>query len=118
MANEPTTVQQGWSAMHRFSKIAPRKARLVMATIRGMSCNDAMVALQFNPRRAASMISRVLKSAMSNANEQEAEMNRLVVTEARVDEGPSMMRWRPKDRGRAHPIHKRTSHLIIKVAVR
>ncbi len=118
MAKDPKAEQQNWSAMHRFSKIAPRKARLVMATIRGLPCDDAMAALRFNPRRAASMISKVLKSAMSNANEQEAEMNRLVVSEARVDEGPSMMRWRPKDRGRAHPIHKRTSHLIIKVAER
>ena len=53
---------------------------------------------------------------MVNADEQEADMRRLIVKEARVDGGPYYRRWRPKDRGRAHPIAKRTSHLIITVA--
>ena len=61
------------------------------------------------------MVNRVLKSAMSNANEQEAAMSRLFVSEARVDSGPIIKRYRPKDRGRAHPIQKRTSHIIISV---
>ena len=64
------------------------------------------------------LISTVLKSAMSNANEKEADMPRLYVSEARVDEGPIMKRWRPKDRGRAHPIQKCTSHLIVQVCER
>ena len=109
---------RSWIAKHRFSRIAPRKARLVMSMIRGMSCDRAMAVLRFNPRRAAVLIVNVLKSAMSNANEQEADMNRLYVSEARVDGGPTVKRWRPKDRGRAHPILKRTSHLIVKVAER
>lgn len=107
-----------WVAKHRFSRIAPRKARLVMSVIRGMPCDQAMVELRFNPRRAAVLISKVLKSAMANANEQEAEMNRLYVSDAHADGGPIVKRWRPKDRGRAHPISKRTSHLIIKVSER
>lgn len=112
------TENRSWVAKHRFARIAPRKARLVMSMIRRMGCNDAMSALRFSPRRAAALISIVLKSAMSNANEQEADMNRLYVTEARVDAGPTIKRWRPKDRGRAHPINKRTSHLIITVVER
>lgn len=107
--------ESGWSASHRFARLAPRKARLVMGLIRGMACKDALDALRFNPRRAAKMISTVLKSAMSNANENEADLGRLSIVEARVDEGPTMKRWRPKDRGRAHPIKKRTSHLIIRI---
>ena len=55
---------------------------------------------------------------MTNADEQEADMRRLYVKEARVDGGPYYRRWRPKDRGRAHPIAKRTSHIVVAVAER
>ncbi len=105
-----------WIAKHRFAKIAPRKARLVVDTIRGMACADAMAQLRFNPRRAAVLIKDVLRSAMVSADEQEADMGRLIVSEARVDGGPYQRRWRPKDRGRAHPIAKRTSHIIVAVS--
>jgi large subunit ribosomal protein L22 len=115
---EALAFTQTWIAKHRFARIAPRKARRVMAMIRGRDCNEAMAILRFNPQRSSGMISDVLKSAMANANEQEADMSRLFVIEARVDEGPIMKRWRPKDRGRAHPINKRTSHLIVRVAER
>ena len=83
--------------------------------IRGMPCDEAVEVLRFTHRRAARMVDRVLKSAMANANEQEASMNKLIVTEARVDAGPIIKRWHPKDRGRAHPIFKRTSHIIVGV---
>lgn len=106
---------EGWAAKHRYARISARKARLVMATIRNMPCAEALEALRFDQHRASGMIGQVLKSAMANANEAEAEMGRLAVAEARVDEGPYYRRWRPKDRGRAHPIAKRTSHLIIRV---
>lgn len=115
MANT-TTDMRTWVAKHRFARIAPRKARAVIALIRGMPCQEALDVLRFNPRRSSGLISTVLKSAMSNANEQEADMPRLYVSEARVDAGPIMKRWRPKDRGRAHPIQKRLSHLIVQVA--
>jgi len=111
-----TTEPKIWTARFRFAKIAPRKARLVVALIRGRSCAAAMDQLRFNSRRAAKMVQGVLKSAMVNADEQEADMRRLFVKEARVDGGPFYNRWRPKDRGRAHPIQKRTSHIVIAVA--
>ena len=107
-----------WHATHRFARIAPRKARLVIDTIRGHSCSEALEQLQFNHRRAARMINAVLKSAMTSADEHEADMPRLFVKEARIDGGPYFRRWRPKDRGRAHPINKRTSHIIVTVAER
>jgi len=107
-----------WVAKHRFARIAPRKARLVMSLIRGLPCQRALDVLRFDPRRASTLIATTLKSAMSNANEQEADMKRLYVGEARVDGGPIMKRWRPKDRGRAHPICKRTSHLLVTVEER
>ena len=104
-----------WTATHRFARISERKARLVTQMVRGMDCDQAVELLNFTRKRAAHMVNRVLKSAMSNANEQEAAMSRLFVSEARVDSGPIIKRYRPKDRGRAHPIQKRTSHIIISV---
>jgi large subunit ribosomal protein L22 len=104
-----------WSATHRFARIAPRKARLVADLIRGRRCDDAVALLRFTPKRAAFLVDRVLKSAMANADEQEATMSKLVVAEARVDPGPIIKRFQPKDRGRAHPIQKRTSHITVAV---
>jgi large subunit ribosomal protein L22 len=111
-ANEKKT----WRATHRYARLAPRKARLVIDMIRGRSCAEALSILRFNRMRPAVDIARTLRSAMANADEQEADMGRLFVMEARVDAGPTMTRWQPKDRGRAHPILRRTSHLHVVVA--
>ncbi len=102
-----------YQAIHRFARIAPRKARLVAAMIRGQRIDDAMTTLAFSKKRAAWYFKAVLKSAIANAEEKEADVQNLYVSESRVDEGPTMKRWRPKDRGRAHPIRKRTSHLHL-----
>ncbi len=104
-----------WRATHRYARIAERKVRLVADMIRGLPCDEAVEVLRFTHQRAAGMIDRVLKSAMASANEGEAAMNRLYVAEARVDAGPIIKRFHPKDRGRAHPIQKRTSHIIVAV---
>jgi large subunit ribosomal protein L22 len=104
-----------WKAIHRFARISDRKARLVVELIRGRRCDEAVELLRFTHKRAARMVDRVLKSAMAIANEAEAGMNKLYISEARVDAGPIIKRWRPKDRGRAHPICKRTSHIVITV---
>jgi len=99
-----------------FARIAPRKARLVIDMIRGRNCAEALEQLQFNGRRSACLIRDVLRSVMASAEEGEAEMRHLFISDARVDGGPYQRRWRPKDRGRAHPIAKRTSHIKITVA--
>jgi large subunit ribosomal protein L22 len=104
-----------WKAKHNYARISARKVRLVADMIRGLPCDQAVELLRFTHKRAAVMVDRVLKSAMATANEQEATMNRLVVAEARVDDGPIIKRFLPKDRGRAHSIHKRTSHIIVAV---
>lgn len=116
MSKQVLDDRNSWTAMHRFARIAPRKARLVIDMIRGQRCDQAVEQLRFNPRRSASLIQHVLKSAMVSADEAEADMSRLVIADARVDGGPYFRRWRPKDRGRAHPIAKRTSHIIVTVA--
>jgi large subunit ribosomal protein L22 len=105
-----------WNAKHRFARISPRKARLVVDMIRGLDAQHALNVLKFSPHRAAPMISKVLSSAIASANEAEANMDLLVVSEARIDEGPTVKRFRPKDRGRAHSILKRTSHIRVAVA--
>ena len=108
--------KKSWMAKHRFARIAPRKVRLVIDMIRGQRCSEAVEQLRFNNRRSARFIEAVLKAAMVSADEQEADMHRLFVQEARVDGGPYFRRWRPKDRGRAHPIAKRTSHIVLTVS--
>ncbi len=95
-----------------------RKARLVMDLIRGRDVDDALNVLEFNKRRAGAVISQVVRSAVANFNERPENAgtrNALYITEARADEGPTIKRFQPKDRGKAHPIMKRTSHLIIAV---
>ena len=118
LATKTTTKERVFIAKHRFARIAPRKARLVIDLIRGRTCEEAVEQLRFNRRRSARMIQDVLRSAMTNADEQEADLRRLYVKEAHVDGGPYYRRWRPKDRGRAHPIAKRTSHIVVAVAER
>ena len=108
--------QRSWTAKHKFARVAPRKARLVIDMVRGRYCDEALEQLRFNPRRSAVYIREVLKAAMVNADEAEADMSRLIVAQARVDGGPYQRRWRPKDRGRVHPIAKRTSHITVVVA--
>ena len=80
--------------------------------------DDALSVLQFNKKRASVYVAKVIKSAVANYQEQETApgQNPLVITEARVDGGPIIKRFQPKDRGKAHPIMKRTSHLIVSVS--
>ena len=109
-----TQVDGQFTATHRYARIADRKARLVG----DMDCDQALEALRFEHKRAARFVEKVLKSAIAAANEAEADVGALFVSEARVDPGPIIKRFRPKDRGRAHSIHKRTSHIVVGVAER
>ena len=109
---------RAFEAVHRHARISPRKARLVAALIRGRDANEALDLLRFTNKRACVFVNRVLESAIANADEKEANVSRLVVSESRVDEGPVIPRWRPKDRGRAHPIRKPTCHIIVAVQER
>lgn len=104
-----------WHAKHRFAQIAPRKVKLFADMIRGENAQHALNLLKFTPNRAAGMIAKVLTSAVANANEAEADVDRLIVADARVDCGPTIKRFREKDRGRAHRILKRTSHIVVVV---
>ena len=106
-----------YQASHRFARISPRKARLVMDLIRGRDVDDALSMLKFSKQRVSGMIEKVIRSAVANANEQETAniRNTLFVAKAWVDPGPVIKRFQPKDRGKAYPINKRTSHLVVTV---
>lgn len=103
---------------HRMARISPTKVRPVINMIRGKTIEDAMAILEMSPRRAAVMIKTALLAASANADQAEADVRNLVVTDARVDSGPTIKRWQPKDRGRAHPILKRTSHITVALDAR
>ncbi|MFO0874991.1 MAG: 50S ribosomal protein L22 [Phycisphaerales bacterium] len=105
-------------ATHRFARIAPRKARLVADMIRGMDIDAALTALQMCKKRGAYYMRGVLQSAIANAEENEADVASLFVSDARIDGGPTIKRFEQKDRGRAHQILKRTSHIQVAVDTR
>jgi len=107
-----------WRATHRFARVSTRKARLVVDLIRGQHVNAAQDILRLTSKRSSKLVEKVLRSAIANANEQEADVRSLYVSQVRVDEGPHMRRWRPKDRGRAHPILKKISHIMVEVEQR
>ena len=101
----------------RFIRQSPYKVRLVLDLVRGLPVNDARVVLQYTNRRAADPLRKCVDSAVANAEHNLAlDADELVVAEAFADEGPTLKRWRPRARGRATRIRKRTSHITIAVA--
>ena len=102
-----------FTAKHRFARIAPRKARLVMDLIRGRQVDDALAMLSFSKKRAAVLIDKVVRSAVANASEQEADTGELFIKQCWVDPGPIIKRFQPKDRGKAYAIQKKMSHLVV-----
>jgi large subunit ribosomal protein L22 len=104
-------------AVAKFVRIAPRKARQVIDLIRGKRVSDAKTILKFTPRFSAEVIGKVLDSAIANAeNNHKLNREKLVVSEAYVDQGPTMKRYMPRAQGRASLIHKRSSHITIVLA--
>jgi len=107
-----------WRSSCRYAPFSARKARLVAQLIVGRSVQDAMDILKFTRKRAATVIDKVLKSAVADADEQHADVDNLYVSEARVDDAGIRIgtkRWIPKDRGRAHPIGKKACHIHVTV---
>ncbi len=104
-------------ARARFVRQSPYKVRQVLDLIRGLPVDEARVVLDFTTRRATQPVRKVLDSAVSNAEHNFAlDANELFVSEAFADEGPTLKRYRPRARGRATRIRKRTSHITVVVA--
>ena len=97
-------------------RTSPRKSRLVIDLIRGKSVGEAISILKYTPNKAAGLIEKVLMSAVANAeNNFDLDVEKLVISEAFVNEGPTMKRFRPRAKGSASPINKRTSHITVVV---
>ncbi|HUX93390.1 MAG TPA: 50S ribosomal protein L22 [Ignavibacteriaceae bacterium] len=109
-------------AVHRYIGSSPRKMRLVIDLIRGMSVDKAIETLHFHSKHASKDAEKVLRSAVANLlNKDDAtrvEPNDLIVKEAFVDQGPTLKRISPAPMGRAYKIRKRSCHLTIIVATK
>ena len=109
-------------ASARHVRVTPQKARRIVDLIRGKQAVEAIAVLQFAPQSASDPILKVLQSAIANARvkaDQASEAfdeRTLVISQAFVDEGPTMKRFRPRAQGRAARINKRTSHITVVVA--
>jgi large subunit ribosomal protein L22 len=104
-------------AVHRFARLSPLKGRLVADLVRGQKVDQALNTLKFSRQRAAGLIRKVLESAIANAeNNDGADIDELRISEIFIDEGPVMKRIRPRAKGRADRILKRTSHITVRVS--
>jgi large subunit ribosomal protein L22 len=107
----------GARSTHKFARLSASKARVVLNLIRDADLEQAREELQFCDRGAATVISKVLESAVSNAeNNENLSADELYVAECWADGGPTLKRWRPRARGRATRINKRTCHITVVVA--
>jgi large subunit ribosomal protein L22 len=109
-------------AQARYVRVTPMKARRVVDLIRGRQATEAVAVLEFAPQAASEPVRKVVQSAIANARvkadaaSEAFDERLLVVSEAYVDEGPTMKRFRPRAQGRAYRIRKRTSHITVVVA--
>lgn len=104
-------------AKHRQANISAQKTRLVADQIRGMQVEQALNLLTFSKKKAAVLVKKVLESAIANAEHNDgADIDELKVSTIFVDEGPTMKRIRPRAKGRADRIFKRTCHITVKVS--
>jgi large subunit ribosomal protein L22 len=112
-----TNERPGTRASVRYLRVSPYKAREVLDLVRGLHVDDADGVLEFTDRAVATDIRKVLAAAVANAEKNdEIDPNELYVSACYADEGPTLKRWRPRARGRATRIRKRTCHLTIIVS--
>jgi len=103
------------TARHKYARVSPTKVRPLTRLIARMSLPDALDTLRVNNRRGARLLEKVVKSAWANAIETGGRLDEddFHVLTARVDEGPTIKRFRPGDRGRVRPIRKRGCHIVV-----
>ncbi|RCW63567.1 50S ribosomal protein L22 [Saliterribacillus persicus] len=104
-------------AVSKSVRIAPRKVRLVVDLIRGKNVGEAIATLKHTQRGASIVVEKVLNSAIANAEHNyEMDIDNLYISEAFVNEGATLKRFRPRAQGRASQINKRTSHITVVVS--
>ncbi|WP_349827348.1 50S ribosomal protein L22 [Brevibacterium litoralis] len=110
------------TAKARYLRVTPRKARRVVDLIRGQQATEALAVLKFAEQSASEPLFKLVASGIANARVKADKLGEafneddLVISEAFVDEGPTMKRFRPRAQGRAYRINKRTSHITVKLA--
>ena len=113
------TIFKLMKAALRRIRISPNKANLIAGMVRGKKVNDALALLKFMPKKGAKIIYKVVNSAAHNAkNNFKQNIDDLFILKILVTKGPTYKRSLPISRGRAHPILKRTSHVIVEVGVK
>ena len=106
-------------AVLRLARVSPRKARLVADLVRGLDVAEAIETLTFTRKKSAPLIKGLVESAIANAEykanrgDQQVDIDSLFVKEIFVDQGPTLRRFRPRARGMATRIHKKTSHITV-----
>ena len=101
-------------AILKYARVSPRKVRRITRLMNGKIAGDAMINLGFLPHRGSKIVSKVLKSAMANAEQKKvADPDSMKIKGIFVDQGPTMKRMRPRAMGRADVIRKRTSHITV-----
>ncbi len=100
-------------AVARFVTMSPRKVRLVVDSVRGLGADDALAVLRFMPKAAAEPVSKVIRSAIGNAEDKGLNREDLIVSEIRADEGPRRQWRRFGARGRFKPMMRRSSHITV-----
>ncbi len=110
----------GSKASARFSRIAPRKARMIANLVRGRDAAEAIQLLQFTKKSGAPVLQKLIESAVANAQQSGADVDALFVSKATVDKGPNQnfRRWRPRAMGRATRVTKGVSHIFIELEER
>ncbi|GIO15301.1 50S ribosomal protein L22 [Cohnella xylanilytica] len=104
-------------AVASYIRIPARKVRLVVDLIRGKKVGEAIAILRHTPRSASPILEKLLNSAVANAEHNyQLDVNKLVISQAYVNEGPTLKRFQPRSQGRAFSIFKRTSHITLVVS--
>lgn len=101
------------TAKATYIRIAPRKVKIVLDLIRNQPADKAMAILKYTPKAACEVVSKLLKSAMANAENKDMDVTKLYVAECFVNQGPTLKRIRPRAQGRANRILKKTSHITL-----
>jgi len=107
----------GSKASARFSRIAPRKARMIADLVRGRDAAEAIQLLQFTTKSGAPVVKKIIESAVANAQQGGADVDALFISKATVDKAPNKFnrRWRPRAMGRATRVTKGVSHIVIEL---
>ena len=104
-------------AVAKYMRVSPQKVRMLVDAVKGKPVETGLTSLKFMPQKAARAVEKVVRSAVANADQNpEIDVDSLVIRNITVDGGPTLKRWRPRARGRATRILKRTAHITVILA--